>query len=91
VVVLLVGFATILYRTVGRSHHDRQMLTFSAGAIAPIALAGFLGGFPVPIVLGADVLAYMFLARMWIRCVASDSAGAIEASPVPPGALAGAG
>jgi hypothetical protein len=89
--VLLAGFAFALNRCVGRSRHLRHLLCFSAGAIVPIAVVGALGGFPVPLVLVADALAYLFFRRMWVRCVASDAEDGPAPNRVPAGALAGAG
>lgn len=91
VILLLVGFAFLVYVTVGRSHHQRQLLMFAAGAIVPLAVLGIVAGFPVPIVLGADALAVVFFRHLWGRCVVEDSVTRVGSASVPPGALAGAG
>ena len=90
-VLLLGAFAGVLYRSVGRDHHRRHLLAFSAGAILPPAVLGVLGGLPVPVVLGADLLAYLFFRRLW-RSVEADGPGPSTGTlSVRPNNLSGAG
>jgi hypothetical protein len=88
---VLSAFAVLLYATVGQAGHRRHMLAFSAGAIVPLAVLGFLGGFPVPLVVAADALAFVFFRRMWHRCVDEDALDTGAAAAVPAAAAAQAG
>ena len=71
--LLLSAFASLVYSTIGRVRHRRHLLAFSVGAIIPLAVLGLLAGFPVPLVLVADGLAFLFFRRVWCRCVAEDA------------------
>jgi hypothetical protein len=85
ILLVLAWFALLLYlagRWIGQAEHERHLLAFAAGTLAPIALVGFLTSFPTPVVLLADLALGGFFWRLWTR---SRLALAETSASLPPG------
>jgi hypothetical protein len=90
----LVAFDALLLAAgrawLGRHGHEPHLLAFCAGALAPLALFGFLASLPLPVVAAADLAIGLFLLRLWRR-VSRTAEGAgrlpLPTAAIPPGAL----
>lgn len=50
---------------IGERDHERQLLGFATGALASIAVFGFIAALPTPVVVVGDVVLVVFLRRLW--------------------------
>jgi hypothetical protein len=76
IALLFVG----IWRTIGRSANEPQLIVLAIGTIFPLAAVGLIAQWFLPIVLGADVLAVLFFRVLWRHY---RPATAVPASMIP--------
>ncbi|MCI4335696.1 MAG: hypothetical protein L3K17_00655 [Thermoplasmata archaeon] len=80
-----VAWVWMMLSHIGSQGSERSFVMLTAGLLAPIMAIGVLGGLPVPLVLVADLLAFLLLRKLW-RAYPSAP---LRAPVIPWGATAG--